>query len=153
MPRLLRTATLTAMLLAPGYSSTAGQDQTFRITNIERRLDQLQQRVDFVERQQQNQPQARPASISPELVLEIQRQTYFCGSRWSGSGTDPQASKSGGWLTSQQSSKSRANSLLQSPQSHKRRPSHRGHRSNQPQGEESRRATLFAEIHPTQAGG
>jgi hypothetical protein len=75
MPRLLRTATLTAMLLAPGYSSTAGQDQTFRITNIERRLDQLQQRVDFVERQQQNQPQVRPASISPELVLEIQRQT------------------------------------------------------------------------------
>lgn len=75
MPRLLRTATLTAMLLAPGYSSTAGQDQTFRITNIERRLDQLQQRVDFVERQQQNQPQVRPASISPELVLDIQRQT------------------------------------------------------------------------------
>jgi hypothetical protein len=75
MPRLLRTATLTAILLAPGYSSTAGQDQTFRITNIERRLDQLQQRVDLVERQQQNQPQVRPASISPELVLEIQRQT------------------------------------------------------------------------------
>jgi hypothetical protein len=75
MPRLLRTATLTAMLLAPGYSSPAGQDQTFRVTNLERRLDQLQQRVDFVERQQQNQPQVRPAAISPELVLEIQRQT------------------------------------------------------------------------------
>jgi hypothetical protein len=75
MPRLLRTATLTAMLLAPGYSSTAEQDAAFRIVNIERRLDQLQQRVDFVERQQQNQPQVRPASISPELVLEIQRQT------------------------------------------------------------------------------
>jgi hypothetical protein len=75
MPRLLWTATLTAMLLASGYSSTSGQDQTFRITNIERRLDQLQQRIDFIERQQQNQPQVRPASISPELVLEIQRQT------------------------------------------------------------------------------
>ena len=64
-----------ALLLSSGYSTAPVQDQQFRIVNIERRLDQLQQRVDFVERQQQNQAQVRPASVSPELVLEIQRQT------------------------------------------------------------------------------
>jgi len=72
---LLPIATLAAIILVSGYSSTAGQDPTFRIVNLERRVDQLQQRVDFVERQQQNQPQVHPATVSPELVLEIQRQT------------------------------------------------------------------------------
>lgn len=53
-----------------------GQDPTFRLTNIERRLDQLQSRVDFIERAQQNQAmQANTATSNrtTEAVLELQR--------------------------------------------------------------------------------
>ncbi len=60
-------------------TSTAdhNQDQSFRLMNIERRLDQLQSRVDFIERAQQNQAmQANTATSNrtTEAVLELQRQ-------------------------------------------------------------------------------
>ncbi|HKX32525.1 MAG TPA: hypothetical protein VJ302_32865 [Blastocatellia bacterium] len=51
------------------------QDLNFRLLNLERRLDQLQVRVDFVERALQSQNLNRgnePNSAS--LVLELQRQ-------------------------------------------------------------------------------
>src|SRR5262245_36147762 len=52
------------------------QDINFRLLNIERRLDQLQQRVDFIERNLQNQSMSRPAesNIPSPTLLEIQRQ-------------------------------------------------------------------------------
>ncbi len=59
-------------------TSTAdySQDQSFRLMNIERRLDQLQSRVDFIERTQQNQAMQSATSTSnltTEAVLELQR--------------------------------------------------------------------------------
>jgi hypothetical protein len=48
----------------------------FRLINIERRLDQLQMRVDFMERTMQNQVLNRTdqSTTSTALVLELQRQ-------------------------------------------------------------------------------
>ncbi len=60
---------------APNTDSRT-QDQTFRLMNIERRLDQLQSRVDFIERAIQNREMRSAASpnVSTEALLELQRQ-------------------------------------------------------------------------------
>ena len=52
------------------------QDLTFRLMNIERRLDQLQTRVDIIERAQQNQSMSSntaTSSMTTAAVLELQR--------------------------------------------------------------------------------
>ena len=61
-------------LLLGGASGT--QNIEFRLTTIERRIDQLQSRVDSVEREQRMQTlsnNTRPA-VAPETVQELQRQ-------------------------------------------------------------------------------
>ncbi len=50
------------------------QDVTFRMLNLERRCDQLQQRVDSLERQMQNQAIAGVTDPNRELIIEMQRQ-------------------------------------------------------------------------------
>jgi hypothetical protein len=58
-------------------TSTAqvGPDQDFRIINIERRLEQLQVRLDMIERTQQNQAvSASNSSATIEALLQMQRQ-------------------------------------------------------------------------------
>src|SRR5262245_14740411 len=68
---------LILLLAAADPSSNSGQDLTFRLLNIERRLDQLQNRVDSMERIQQSQlmnNNTPKSSIAAETVLEIQRQ-------------------------------------------------------------------------------
>jgi len=63
---------LTALLATPTHSS---QDLNYRLMTIERRLDQLQYRVDAMERFQQTQSlNATSANITPAAVLELQRQ-------------------------------------------------------------------------------
>src|SRR5262245_55847143 len=51
------------------------QDVSFRVSNIERRLDQVQQRVDFIERNLQNQSfnRATDSNAATAAVLEMQR--------------------------------------------------------------------------------
>jgi hypothetical protein len=51
------------------------QDLTFRLMNIERRLDQMQIRVDAIERAFQNQAVSNPGSsnIMTQALLELQR--------------------------------------------------------------------------------
>jgi hypothetical protein len=69
-----------ALLIATFAPSTntgaAGQDQTFRLMNIERRLDQLQIRVDSIERvlQTQTMSSASSSNASTQALLELQRQ-------------------------------------------------------------------------------
>ncbi len=57
-------------------SAAPQQDPTFRLMTLERRVDQLQQRLDFVERNQQNQSlnTGNARNYNNELLLEIQRQ-------------------------------------------------------------------------------
>ncbi|HQR31906.1 MAG TPA: hypothetical protein PLK30_04145 [Blastocatellia bacterium] len=50
------------------------QDPNFRLMNVERRLDQLQMRIDFVERAQQAQSINATGNMTPAAVLELQRQ-------------------------------------------------------------------------------
>lgn len=52
------------------------QDPTFRLMTLERRVDQLQNRVDFLDRNQQNQALVTPTTpnYNNELLLEMQRQ-------------------------------------------------------------------------------
>jgi len=72
---------ITPLLLLFSISTPTGdltQDINFRLLNIERRLDQLQQRVDFVERALQNQSLSnRPNDLNPTVtataMLELQR--------------------------------------------------------------------------------
>jgi len=62
------------ILLAGSASST--QNLEFRMATLERRIDQLQNRVDTVEREQRMQTlssSTRPA-VTPETVQELQRQ-------------------------------------------------------------------------------
>ncbi len=62
---------------APTATTGGGtQDLTFRLMNIERRLDQLQSRVDIVERTLQNQTMSSAGSsnISTQMLLDMQRQ-------------------------------------------------------------------------------
>lgn len=62
--------------LAPATAtSNNAQDLTFRLMNIERKLDQLQIRVDAIERAFQNQALNNTGSsnISTQALLELQR--------------------------------------------------------------------------------
>lgn len=67
------------LLLAPFVVTTPtagqGQDQSFRLINIERRLDQLQTRIDYLDRAQQSQSITGPSSNGTTAsILELQRQ-------------------------------------------------------------------------------
>ena len=77
-PALRRLSGLTLILLtaAAGPNAAPQQDPTFRLMTLERRVDQLQQRLDFIERNQQNQVlnQGNTRNYNNELLLEIQRQ-------------------------------------------------------------------------------
>ena len=57
-------------------TATPSQDQTFRLMNLERRCDLLQQRVDQLERQLQNQALNSNAANDPTrgLLVEMQQQ-------------------------------------------------------------------------------
>jgi hypothetical protein len=68
---------LLSLSLAPATTTgNNAQDLTFRLMNIERRLDQLQFRVDSVERAFQNQAISNTGSsnVATQAVLELQRQ-------------------------------------------------------------------------------
>jgi hypothetical protein len=68
---------LLSVSLAPATTTgTNAQDMTFRLMNIERRLDQLQIRVDTVERAFQSQAMNNSGSsnYSTQALLELQRQ-------------------------------------------------------------------------------
>lgn len=56
-------------------TSNNAQDQTFRLMNIERRLDQLQIRMDAIERAFQSQTVSNTGSsnISTQALLDLQR--------------------------------------------------------------------------------
>jgi hypothetical protein len=67
------------LLLAPfvvtPQTAGQGQDPTFRLINIERRLDQLQTRVDYLDRAQQTQSlSGSGSSATTASILELQRQ-------------------------------------------------------------------------------
>jgi hypothetical protein len=66
------------LLASLSPNSTQGsdtQDLNFRLINIERRLDLLQSRVDFMERAQQNQPlSAATSNLSTQALQDLQRQ-------------------------------------------------------------------------------
>lgn len=72
------SANLTIILLLAALLATtthSSQDPNFRFLTIERRLDQLQYRVDALDRFQQTQSlNATSANITPAAVLELQRQ-------------------------------------------------------------------------------
>ena len=76
------TSSITIASLAMAFVTTThpnqpGQDVPFRLMNIERRLDQLQNRLDFLERAQQNLAMSTSAASSQrstEAVLDLQRQ-------------------------------------------------------------------------------
>lgn len=68
---------LLSVSLAPAtVTSNNAQDLTFRLMNIERKLDQLQIRVDGVERAFQSQALSNTGSsnISTQTLLDLQRQ-------------------------------------------------------------------------------
>ena len=68
---------LLSVSLAPAtVTSDNAQDLTFRLMNIERKLDQLQLRVDSVERAFQNQALSNTGSsnVATQALLELQRQ-------------------------------------------------------------------------------
>lgn len=77
-PALHWLSGLTLILLATVAVPDAApqQDPTFRLMTLERRVDQLQQRLDFIERNQQNQVlnQGNTRNYNNELLLELQRQ-------------------------------------------------------------------------------
>ncbi len=68
---------LLASLANPAPTAGQGQDQTFRLMNIERRLDQLQTRIDYVERLQQSPPNTQSSNMATAAVLELQRQQLY----------------------------------------------------------------------------
>jgi len=68
---------LLSVSLAPATTTgNNAQDMTFRLMNIERKLDQLQIRVDTVERAFQSQALSNSGSsnFSTQAVLDLQRQ-------------------------------------------------------------------------------
>ena len=72
-------AALILLMLSLAPATTTGnnaQDLTFRLMNIERKLDQLQIRVDSVERAFQSQALSNSGSsnVSTQALLELQRQ-------------------------------------------------------------------------------
>ncbi|MCI0337389.1 MAG: hypothetical protein L0226_07430 [Acidobacteria bacterium] len=64
------------LFTAIGATGEHSQDVNFRLLTIERRVDQLQQRMDYIERTIQNQTLNRTneSGASTALVLELQRQ-------------------------------------------------------------------------------
>lgn len=71
----LMAALLLASFLVPAPTAGKGQDQSFRLNNIERRLDQLQTRVDYLDRAQQSQSlNGAGSSAATASILELQRQ-------------------------------------------------------------------------------
>ncbi|MCI0525552.1 MAG: hypothetical protein L0Y75_09850 [Acidobacteria bacterium] len=73
---LIAIVLLLTILVTSPTTGDATQDQTFRLLNIERRLDQLQSRMEFIERSLQNQALNAAASptVSNQALLELQRQ-------------------------------------------------------------------------------
>ncbi|MEP7336337.1 MAG: hypothetical protein ABI977_01105 [Acidobacteriota bacterium] len=65
---------LLASLIPPTPTAGQGQDLTFRLMNIERRLDQMQTRVDFLERVQQSPAINQSSNMTTTAVLDLQRQ-------------------------------------------------------------------------------
>jgi TolA-binding protein len=66
---------LIALMAITTPTADLSQDPNFRLMNVERRLDQLQYRVDAMERFQQTQSlNTTSANITPAAVLELQRQ-------------------------------------------------------------------------------
>ncbi|MDX2032550.1 MAG: hypothetical protein SF339_17885 [Blastocatellia bacterium] len=65
-----------ASLLLPGGvgRGEAQQDPNFRFSQIERRLDQLQMRMDLFERAVQNQAMTPPPDTTTAMMMELQRQ-------------------------------------------------------------------------------
>jgi hypothetical protein len=73
---------LLSVSLAPATTTgNNAQDLTFRLMNIERKLDQLQIRVDTVERAFQSQSLSNSGSsnFSAQAVLDLQRQQLLLG--------------------------------------------------------------------------
>ena len=66
-------------LLSIGAATQFGQDQNFRLMNLERRVDQLQTRLDYVERAQQTQSLNTPNTSNQERVIELQSQLFNQG--------------------------------------------------------------------------
>jgi len=68
-------ALMSASLAPATTTGNNAQDLTFRLMNIERRLDQLQIRVDGIERAFQNQALSNTGSsnVSNQALLELQR--------------------------------------------------------------------------------
>jgi hypothetical protein len=71
-------AAIVLLLVSLSPATTTGnnaQDQTFRLMNIERRLDQMQIRIDAIERAFQNQAVNNPGSsnVMTQALLELQR--------------------------------------------------------------------------------
>ena len=65
---------LLVSLIPPMPTAGQGQDLTFRLMNIERRLDQMQARVDFLERVQQSPTINQSSNMTTTAVLDLQRQ-------------------------------------------------------------------------------
>lgn len=77
---LIIVVMLIALLAITTPTADLSQDPNFRLMNVERRLDQLQMRIDFVERAQQAQSlNVTSASMTPAAVLELQRQQISMG--------------------------------------------------------------------------
>lgn len=74
--RAALAGTLGLSLLSIGAATQIGQDQTFRLLNLERRVDQLQTRLEYVERAQQTQSLNQPSLANQERVLELQTQVF-----------------------------------------------------------------------------
>jgi len=74
-------ALLLAGLTPATATSNNAQDPAFRLMNIERKLDQLQIRVDAVERAFQTQALSNTGSsnVSTQALLELQRQQLSLG--------------------------------------------------------------------------
>jgi len=73
---------LLSLSLAPAtITGNNAQDLTFRLMNIERRLDQLQIRIDSVERTFQNQSLNNTGSsnVATQALLELQRRQLSLG--------------------------------------------------------------------------
>ncbi len=71
---------IAVMAIAVLGSASPGQNFEIRLSNLERRLDQMQNRVDAVEREQRMQslPASRPDGTR-EMLLDLQRQQISAG--------------------------------------------------------------------------
>lgn len=82
---LFRVSAVIVMVIAIVSSTrpgSASQDPTYRLMNLERRVDQFQTRLDMVERAQQNQAMNARSSATDAAtatVLELQRMNLSLG--------------------------------------------------------------------------